>query len=638
MSVRSAQAITVEFSTSNPTTGAAVNADSLPAGTLVLNGTDNAASVTVTNVATGRYKCAVTLPTLAIGDIVEMSIAATVSTIPGVAIVYRDTCDLNLTNAGRVDLGNVLGTAPTATTAGVLDVNTKNINNATAATPGASGGLLISGSNAGTTTLAALTISGNTTFTGTMSGTFPTVTTTGTATAVTTVNGFANAALLSLGIITAGTAQAGGSNTITLAAGEANVNNAFSLMGASIVLTSGTSSGQSSFITGYVGSTKVATVSPAWQIGVPGSGTKYVILPGPSQFTGAMLTQLNAATPSVNVENIGGNPAVSTNGKLWVLDDNGNSVANQATVATINGQTSQIKFNGVGLVESAPVFDQTSPAVAATGSVGLSAVPGPDAIASVQIGDGTTSVVFAFTSNGPQGVSVATIPGDIAGTLVNLGTAIQANLAITAAAHDTAPLTLTDNTAGAAGNVDIVLTDNTAIMSATGMSGGLDAVVTYDAIAAQPATPTNITAASGVTLAASQPDYAPAKASDILVTPGQPIATDSSGRVTTSGGSSLHSGTAQGGSPNTITLDSGASTNAGSYVGAVVTLTGGTGANQQASITAYNTSTKVAMVNGLNAGNWFVAPDNTTTFTIQAAGTPTVIRNVIVRSVTVVSD
>jgi hypothetical protein len=46
-------------------------------------------------------------------------------------------------------------TVSTPATAGIPDINVKNINNVTAATPGASGGLLISGSNSGTTTLAA---------------------------------------------------------------------------------------------------------------------------------------------------------------------------------------------------------------------------------------------------------------------------------------------------------------------------------------------------------------------------------------------------------------------------------------------------------------------------------------------------
>jgi len=51
--------------------------------------------------------------------------------------------------------------------------------------PGGSGGLFISGSNTGTTTFGALTVTGATTFTGAMSGTFPTVTAVGTLTTYT---------------------------------------------------------------------------------------------------------------------------------------------------------------------------------------------------------------------------------------------------------------------------------------------------------------------------------------------------------------------------------------------------------------------------------------------------------------------
>lgn len=49
----------------------------------------------------------------------------------------------------------------TPATAGVPDINVKNINNVAAATPGASGGVLISGTNSGTTTLGALTCTGS---------------------------------------------------------------------------------------------------------------------------------------------------------------------------------------------------------------------------------------------------------------------------------------------------------------------------------------------------------------------------------------------------------------------------------------------------------------------------------------------
>lgn len=59
-----------------------------------------------------------------------------------------------------------------------------------------------------------------------------------------------------------GTAQAGAASTITLASGESAVDGAY--VGMPITITGGTGSGQTRIISGYVGSTKVATVVPAW--------------------------------------------------------------------------------------------------------------------------------------------------------------------------------------------------------------------------------------------------------------------------------------------------------------------------------------------------------------------------------------
>ncbi len=74
---------------------------------------------------------------------------------------------VTVTGVPLVDCRYLLGTAfATPATAGIIDANVKNINNTAAATPGASGGVLISGSNAGTTTLGALTVTGVTTHTG----------------------------------------------------------------------------------------------------------------------------------------------------------------------------------------------------------------------------------------------------------------------------------------------------------------------------------------------------------------------------------------------------------------------------------------------------------------------------------------
>lgn len=116
MSVRSAQPVTVAFVTTRFDTGAAANADSLPAGVLYVNGTADAAVVTVTNITTGLYKAAVTLPALSAGDVVEVVIAATVNSVAGKAVVWRDTRDITLSSSGGVGMavtrstGALLGT------------------------------------------------------------------------------------------------------------------------------------------------------------------------------------------------------------------------------------------------------------------------------------------------------------------------------------------------------------------------------------------------------------------------------------------------------------------------------------------------------------------------------------------------
>ncbi len=132
MSVRSGQSITKVFTTRSFSTGVATDATGTPTGTLYVNGTADAASVTVTNIATGVYKATVTMPTLAVGDVVDLRINATVSAVTDNAVIWWDTKDF------------FAGSVP--------DV-----------AAGGSGGLIISGTNSGTTTLGALTVSGATT-------------------------------------------------------------------------------------------------------------------------------------------------------------------------------------------------------------------------------------------------------------------------------------------------------------------------------------------------------------------------------------------------------------------------------------------------------------------------------------------
>jgi len=76
-------------------TGALVDADSLPTGTLVLDGVNDGATVTIANVSTGVYTWSVTVPGGATaGQLAQIRIAATIATIAtggGVAEGQVDT-------------------------------------------------------------------------------------------------------------------------------------------------------------------------------------------------------------------------------------------------------------------------------------------------------------------------------------------------------------------------------------------------------------------------------------------------------------------------------------------------------------------------------------------------------------------
>ena len=73
-----------------------------------------------------------------------------------------------------------------------------------------------------------------------------------------------------------------------------------------------------------------------------------------------------------------------------------------------------------------------------------------------------------------------------------------------------------------------------------------------------------------------------------------------------------HSGTAQSGASNSITLSTGASSNSDAYKDRLVKIVSGTGAGQVRLITAYNGSTKVATVDTA----WDTIPDNTSQYKV----------------------
>jgi hypothetical protein len=95
MSFKPSDSYSKEFVTSSPTTGAATNADATPVATADLDGSGTGTmALTVTNLDTGRYKVTGTIPAGRVrGDVLNVSVAATVGGVAGKAIVDTQVLD-----------------------------------------------------------------------------------------------------------------------------------------------------------------------------------------------------------------------------------------------------------------------------------------------------------------------------------------------------------------------------------------------------------------------------------------------------------------------------------------------------------------------------------------------------------------
>ena len=65
-----------------------VNADALPTGTLYVNNVASEATVTVANLAAGKYSATVTVPTVTDGDDLQLMISATVDAVAAANVVW----------------------------------------------------------------------------------------------------------------------------------------------------------------------------------------------------------------------------------------------------------------------------------------------------------------------------------------------------------------------------------------------------------------------------------------------------------------------------------------------------------------------------------------------------------------------
>jgi hypothetical protein len=149
------------FSTYN-SSNALANADSTPTGTLVVNGTDSGAAVTITNPATGRYSVAASLAGRSIGDDCFVRVSATVGGVteeyrlPLIRVAFPGALSGGILTAG-------VGTGQLSVAAGVGNANVVQFNGTAV---GTSDGTMQAGSTSTTAVLAATASSINDTYNG----------------------------------------------------------------------------------------------------------------------------------------------------------------------------------------------------------------------------------------------------------------------------------------------------------------------------------------------------------------------------------------------------------------------------------------------------------------------------------------
>lgn len=126
-----------------------------------------------------------------------------------------------------------------------------------------------------------------------------------------------------------GTAQAGGASTITLDSGASATDHLYE--GLTVALLSATGVGQARIITGYVGSTKVATVTPAWTT-APDATSVFALLQG-----------------QVDVEAWKGAAAPANTGDAFARLGAPAGASVSADIAEVEGETDTILANTTGI-------------------------------------------------------------------------------------------------------------------------------------------------------------------------------------------------------------------------------------------------------------------------------------------------
>ncbi len=143
-------------------------------------------------------------------------------------------------------------------------------------------------------------------------------------------------------VMNSGTAQAGGANTITLAAAASATDNLYK--GETLAITGGTGAGQARIVTAYVGATKVATIARAWATN-PDNTSIYAVMGTVTPAVDdnlAVLVQSGTAANQINLSagNLAGSVASVAGAVASVTGNVGGNVV--GTVASVVGAVGSV--------------------------------------------------------------------------------------------------------------------------------------------------------------------------------------------------------------------------------------------------------------------------------------------------------
>jgi hypothetical protein len=245
--------------------------------------------------------------------------------------------------------------------------------------------------------------------------------------------------------IRSGTAQAGGATSITLDAGASATNNLYN--NETIFIRSGTGAGQSNIITGYVGSTKVATVNNTWATNPDSTSVFSILSIGPFNANTVQSTNVvqwngtnvsspaTAGIPDVNVKNMNNVAATS----ITTIN------ANQGTTQPVNfsgtGSSAFIKSDTEQLnaqaVSTSGTVTFPNATIASTTNITAGTITNATNVTNLTnaptVGDFTSTMKTSLNNSTPASITgaVGSVTGNVGGNVTGSVGSVVAAVAIT---------------------------------------------------------------------------------------------------------------------------------------------------------------------------------------------------------------